>query len=299
MKLRFILAALAAGALTPLPAAAEFGGTTTLSFGRLSANGQDLNNAAPAFDGWYSFGNNVVLDFGLNHNRLSNPGAGGGLARSSSGRLGAMYGFGTFGVGAYLDVFTIDLTGTDLTIKSYGLKAAYMPGTYEIGGFVGASKIEQLGTTIDGKDYGLTFKVERPKFSVFGTIQRTNVDSGGGPQDLTGYGLGGAFAFSDSFSLFAGARQWQVSGTSDVANSIGLGAAYTFNGVSSVPVSVGLEYSRLGGDLLAGGDTINVYKLSVSIPIGNKGPVVPVDSVAGDIRSPLRSSFSSLYASVY
>jgi hypothetical protein len=173
-----------------------------------------------------------------------------------------------------------------------------MPGAYEVGGYFGASKIDSGGTAIDAIDYGLTMKIERPTFAVYGGIHATNPDIGG--QDLLSYGVGGAYAFSDSISMFAGAGQWQLSGPGGGSlNALGLGAAYTFNGVSSVPVSVGLEYSRLGGDLLLGGASANVYKLSISIPLGEKGPVVPVDSVAGGLKSPMRSVYSDIFATVY
>lgn len=280
--------------------AQEFQGVGTLGYGHssISNGGGDLSAYTLEAAGSVGFDNG--LHVGLN----------GRLARLDPDQVANDIDASDFGltlnyqfkngavVGGYVDHANIDVSGTalDVDVTSYGLSGGYVTDTFGAELFIGESETSpSLPSGVDWMDYGLKVRYNASdQFNVGGHVIQSELSQGGVDVDLTSWGVGGSYGFTNGWSGFAGVNWFDIDNVNIDATTFGLGVGYDLKQVSQIPALVSLELART--DLSQGGVSgdIDTIRLGVTLPLGNAKATPPLNSVARSAMSPRHNSLSTL-----
>jgi hypothetical protein len=294
------LLAVAISAVPGIVSAQEFQGVGTLGYGHssISNGGGDVSSYTLEAAGSVSFdsGLHVGLDGRLarvDPDQITNDvdASDFGLKLNYQFKNGAV-------VGGYVDHANLDVSGTalDVDVTSYGLSGGYVTDSFGAELFIGESETSpSLPGGVDWQDYGLKLRyVASERFRVGGHVIQSELSQGGADIDLTSWGVGGSYGFSNGWSGFAGVNWFDVDNVNLDATTFGVGVGYDLKQVSQVPALVSLELAR--SDVSLGGTSADVdtIRLGVTFPLGNANGTPPLNSVAHSAMSPRHNSVSTL-----
>jgi len=287
-----LLAATAALALVPFSAQAQtVSAVATIGYDMTNITGidQGLDTTSISTRASLDMGNG--LSFGLNLTGIA-VGIDGVPIDISALMFGvdANYRFANgFSVGTYIENATIttNMLPYDLAVKSYGVKFGYETGNLDLGGFAGISETSpDVGFMgIDIRDVGVQAHYAiSPRAMVGGSFVRTAISAPGTSADVDTLGIAGAYAFNDSWSMFAGVSQTSVDLLSgDNLTTFGIGASYDLSGVLHTPASLSLELART--QISGVSEKMDTVRLGITFPYGNAS-ALPLNSVAGAVLHP-------------
>lgn len=318
------------GVLAALPSMShaqgiQFDGAATLGYNFNTISGIPgtditLNGASLDFEGDLTFSEqfSLGLGFGFSSGDLEV----GGTPLSANIDLLSLsvepvYNFGNGGyVGAYYRMGDLDLAlvgpiTVGIDTSQYGIFGGYDFGQGHVEAFYGVSDIEPgalipVGLGVDVIDYGISGSYEiSPQLDVYAALLRTDIDgSGGFSLPVTTFSIGADYAINDEFMVYGAVGRTNIGLTdigapSDVlATGLTLGGSYDLSAAASMPLILSAEYSHtvIDGGALFGGiePTVDRFALGLTIPIGNNGSSMPLNSNTRTARGDYRSALSSV-----
>lgn len=301
MRVRVLLVSSALVALSPVVAAAqEYSGGVTLGYGHTDVSDSDTDANILTLDGRFGvdLGNGLRFGADISGANVDIDGAADDLDQSVVGIYGA-YGFanGT-SAGLYVERADVD---DDLTLTSYGLMLGYEAEGAALGGFYGESDTDPaLPNGGDVQDYGVTFRYTGAEgYTVGASALRTEISSNGRELNYDFAGIAGSYAVAPSWTLFGGLSDISLDELELDVTTLGLGVSYDLSAVSRANASVSLEVARSETEVSGlEGDETSV-RLGLSIPLGSRGFVVPMNSVADSVLNPRHSAMSTSMMSAY
>jgi hypothetical protein len=292
MKKTVLLALLVSAA--PIAAQAEsITGGVTLSYTRHSNDFGDMTTSA--LDGRLAIDMDNGLHFGfdIGHSTMSQGGAPFDL-NAEFYSLEAMYSFGGgFSAGVFADRLTmgIDLLPIDFTIKTNGLALGYEGNGFEMEAFVGDTSmgIPIFPPNVDITNYGITgHYTGMEKLDVGAAFLRARISDGVNSLNMDFKGVAATYMATPALMVFAGAGSLD-GGLGFDFDSFGLGASYDLGANAGFASSVSIELGRVS----QGGTDLDVVRVGLTIPLGKKGPVLPMNSVADSILNARHGAFNA------
>ncbi|MCB5409038.1 porin family protein [Pseudogemmobacter faecipullorum] len=287
MKIRTLAATVAL--MLPVPALAQnFSGAVTLGYGlgEISDLSQDINSLT--FNGSVNvqLGSGFSLGVRADYGAIDVKGLGVDIGANLLG-ANVAYQFDNGGwVGAYTEnaEISVDLLPINFGVTDFGVEGGYRFSGVDLSGFVGKST--------DITSFGIAGKYEADGALLGASAMRSNVKFGGADLGVTAAGLAGAYNFSQGWGVFAGAGRTSLSEVDADLTTVGLGGSYAFE-AAATPVVVSLELARTKLEVGGLGSTdLDTVRLGVTVPFGNKGSVLPKNSVADAILNPGHTAIS-------
>lgn len=290
-------------AVSPGLAAAEITvtGGLTLSYGKMDGGLGTTDIKAKGLDGRMKvdFGNGATV--GLQVGKIDMPIS--GTPVSLEGEfiaLDAAYRFGSgVRVGAYADRLSMgmDSSPIDITLKTNGLSLGYEGQGFDVEAFVGNTSISPPLFAADIDNLGVTASYTgMPGLEVGATWLRAKLSSGGVSQDIDFSGVAASYVFNESFIVFGGINQADFFLTGLEMDTMGLGLGYDLGAKTGFSATMSLELART--DLGVGSD-IDTVRLGLTLPLGAKGPALPMNSVADSILNPRHGAFNAALTSAF
>lgn len=195
--------------------------------------------------------------------------------------LNAKYAFGNgMNAGVYMDRFAIGLDGIpiELTLKSKGVTLGYVGNGFEAEAFYGNTDV----IMVDIDNFGVAGSYTGMEGLELGAVyHRSRLSIGGSSENLDFKGVAGTYMATPSLMVFGGFGTLDVLGMGDL-DSMGLGISYDLAGATGFASSLSLEYGQTSLD----GLDLDVIRVGWTIPLGKKGAVLPMNSVADSILNP-------------
>ncbi|MBN8630986.1 MAG: hypothetical protein J0L76_09055 [Rhodobacterales bacterium] len=298
---RTALLALIVTAAPGLAFAQTITGGLTLSYGNIDGGfgGSDIN--ARGLDGRMKvdFGNGATI--GVQVGKIDMPIS--GTPVSLEGEfigLDAGYRFaGGFRVGAYADRLTmgVDLSPVDITLKTNGLSLGYEGQGFDVEAFVGKTSISPPIFSADIDNKGITASYTgMPGLDVGATWLRAELTSGAMSENIDFSGVAASYVFGESFIAFGGVSQADFFISSASLDTMGLGLGYDLGATTGFAATVSLEVARTD---LGSSEDIETVRLGLTVPLGAKGPALPMNSVADSILNPRHGAFNAAMTAAF
>jgi hypothetical protein len=279
--------------LSAIPAAVQaqsITGGITLSYTSQEADGLDQDTTGldgrmkVAFDNGFSFG----LQLGRSETSLE------GTSAELEGEFYALDGNYRFANGMRVGAFTerltigVDLVPTDVSLDTDGVLLGYEGNGFDVEAFVGTTSVDLI-SFIDVDNYGITASYTgKPGLEVGGAFLRARLSSGGTSENIDFTGIAATYAFNTSYMVFGGFAKSDFF-IGDSLDSMGLGLGYDLGELAGFSSTVSLELART--DL--GGDDIDTVRFGLTVPLGKKGPMLPLNSVADSVLNPRHGAFNA------
>ncbi|MFO1203137.1 MAG: hypothetical protein U1E58_10940 [Tabrizicola sp.] len=272
-------------------------GALTLSYTQQDASGSQMDTKG--VDGRMKIDLDNGLSFGLDVGKstMSQDGSPIEISGEYIG-LKAGYRFGNgFKAGAFADRLTIgfNLSPIDFSLNTNGMSLGYEGSGFDVEAFVGNTS-SNLPLPFDIENRGVTARYTGVQgLDVGGTFLRATLSSGGASEDIDFKGLAATYSFSDAFMVFGGVARsdFFLAGNLD---STGIGVAYDLGPMTGFSSTVSLEVAKT--DMGIGTD-IDTVRLGLSVPLGKKGPILPMNSVADSILNPRHGAFNAAITSAF
>lgn len=276
-----------------------FTGTATLGYNfgsaKFDGNSENVNFGSARVDSTLTFSDNFEVGLGLTAMDINIGGTDVG-ASALAIKLAPRYRLANgLSVGAYYENGDLDLknAGALSAISpehvGYGLTLGYDTAMWDVEGFIGTSEIKPLDELVeyDVLNIGLRGNYQvSDAFELGGHVLRTNLDVEGTNLSAYSLGVGGFYDITDKFTAFAGvSRQWGGESGIDVdLTGFSVGVSYDIESMSQIPATLNLELVRMNGEISGSGPNVpadlDQVRVGVSIPLGGKTPVRPLNSYA-------------------
>ncbi|WP_333816931.1 hypothetical protein [Tabrizicola sp.] len=293
---RSVIIALALSAAAPAVLEAQtISGGLTLSYTRQDLEGSDVNTRG--LDGRMEtdFGNGFTFGLEVGVSKMSADGS----SVDIDGEFFALDGGYRFGngikAGLFADRLTLGLGGSlDLTLKTNGLSFGYEKDGIEVEAFVANTSLS-LPLPFEIDNQGISAKYSGVEgLEVGGAFLRAKLSTGGASEDIDFKGIAASYVVGESFLLFGGVSRTDIFGLGDL-DTVGLGVGYDLSGMAGFASTVSLELAQT--DL--GDGEIDTVRLGVSFPLGKKGPMVPLNSVADSVLNPRHGALNAALTSAF
>ncbi|RYE48377.1 MAG: porin [Hyphomicrobiales bacterium] len=302
MKSQFCLV-LAVLAVPATAQAQEFGGGITLSYGMIDSDDDSTDISSTSIDGRFNLafenGVDVALEVGTINIGIEDVPfdlTGDFVALDVGYRMS-----NGMTLGGYVEQLSvgIDVISDDLTLKSYGLSAGYEMDDVDLGVFVGRSKTDpDIG--IDVKNFGLTAQyAAAPNLTFGGAYLNANLESGGADLDVSFTGIAATYAFTDAIVAFGGFSRSSIDIADVDIDTLGIGLGYDLSEMAGFATTVSLELART--TLSSGGfdSDVDTLRLGLTVPLGQKGSSLPINSVADSILNPRHGAINAALTSAF
>jgi hypothetical protein len=193
-------------------------------------------------------------------------------------------------VGAFAERLTIgfNLIPTDISLDTDGVALGYDANGFDVEAFVGTTSTNLL-STLDVDNYGIIATYTgTPGLEVGGAFLRARLSSGGVSENIDFKGIAATHVFKESYMVFGGFAKSDFF-IGDSLDSMGVGVAYDTGALVGFSSTLSLELART--DL--GGDDIDTVRFGLTVPLGKKGPMLPMNSVADSILNPRHGAFNA------
>lgn len=200
-------------------------------------------------------------------------------------------------VGAYYENLTlgVDLLPIDLSLASYGATFGYDIGAFAVGGFAGVSETDPALPGLDISNHGVTVRYTgETGLTLAGAAMRAQLSAGGTDENVDFIGLAAAYPVNDRLSVFGGFSETSLPIFDIDLTTIGMGIGYALPKVGGLNPIASLELAR--SSLSAGGTSavdIDTVRFGITIPLGGKGQIAPVNSVADSILNPRHGALNA------
>lgn len=195
------------------------------------------------------------------------------------------YAFGNgMSAGLYMDRFAIGLEGIpiELTLKSKGITFDYVGNGFTAEAFYGTTDV----ILVDIDNFGISGSYTGMEGLEIGAVfHRANLSLGGSSANLDFKGVAATYMATPSLMVFGGVGTLDVAGLGEL-DSKGIGVSYDLGASMGFSSSISLEV----GQTSLGGLDADVIRAGWSIPLGKKGAVLPMNSVADSILNPRRGA---------
>jgi Gram-negative porin len=296
----FVLAVLATPAVAQ---AQEFSGGLTLSYGMIDSDDSDTDVSATGVDSRMkvAFDNGATIGLKVGKIDIGIDGVPFDLTGEFIGIDGAYRFTNGMSLGAYAEQLNlgIDVLTDDLSLKSYGLTAGYAMDSLDLGAFVGASSTSpDLG--IDVSNYGLTAKYSAsPQLTFGGAYLNANLESGGTDVDVGFTGIAATYAVTESVMAFGGFSRSSIDLADIDIDTMGIGVGYDLTQMAGFASTVSLELARTTLSSGSSDSDLDTLRFGVSFPLGQKGTVLPMNSVADSILNPRHGAVNAALTSAF
>lgn len=222
------------------------------------------------------FGNGFTFGLEVGASRMSADGA----AMDIEGEfvaIGAGYRFANgMKAGLFADRLTFSFGAPiDITLKTNGLSLGHEGSGFDVEAFVADTSTSippgfEIGNKgIIAKDNGVA------GLELGAAYLRAELSSGGASQDTDFKGIATTYVVNDSHILFGGVAKTDHFGLADI-DTTGIGVGYDLGAMTGFSATVSLDAAQTD---LATTD-IDRARLGVTFPLGRKGPMLPLNSVA-------------------
>ena len=269
-------------------------GGLTLSFTQQSAEGEDIDTKG--LDGRMrtDFGNGFTFGLEVGVSKMSQ----GGSTFDVDGEFigldgGYRFGNGLKG-GVFADRLTLGVDIIDITLKTNGVYLGYENNGIDVEAFVGNSSLSlPLPFEVDNVGVSATYS-GFSGLELGGAFLRAEISSGGSSENIDFKGLAASYVLQDSFILFGGMSRTSLAGLTDI-DTTGIGVGYDLSSVAGFASTVSLEAAQT--DL--GPTNIDTVRLGLTLPMGKKGPMVPMNSVADSVLNPRAGALNAALTSAF
>jgi hypothetical protein len=292
---QYVVLALALSAAPSALLAQTITGGLTLSFTQQDSSGAEMDTKG--LDGRMEtdFGNGFTFGLDVGVSKMSQNGS----TLDVDGEFFGIDGGYRFGngmtAGLFVDRLTLGLGGLiDVTLKTQGLSVGYETDSIDVEAFLGNSSLS-LPLPFDVDNIGLTASYTgTPGLEVGGSFLRAEISAGGFSEDIDFKGLAASYVMKDSFILFGGMSRTDLAGLTDL-DTIGLGVGYDLSSVAGFASTVSLEAANTD----FGPSDIDTLRLGLTLPMGKKGPMVPLNSVADSVLNPRNGALNAALTSAF
>ena len=293
---RNLLLAVAVSALPAAAMAQDITGGMTLSFTQQDVGGPDVDTIG--LDGRMDidWGNGFTFGLDAGHSTMSMSGTPIELGAEFVGIDGGYRFANGLKVGAYAERLTLGLNmlPIDLTAKSNGVTLGYEANGLDVEGFVGKSSLS-IALPFDIEDMGVALRYTgKPGLEIGATFQRLEITDGVDSEHLDFAGVAGSYLVSDAIIVFGGFASTDVLGAS--VDTMGLGVGYDLGAKTGFSSTLSLE---LASTDIGAGDNMDTVRLGLSIPLGKKGPMIPINSVADSVLNGRHNALISTLTSAF
>lgn len=297
MTIRVVSAlALSVAVLPAVASASEFSAATTLGYASSDLEGYDVDSTT--LDATFDARATDALSFGLDLSlaRVNPEESEDFSVPSFMATMNYAIGDG-FSVGAYAERFTLDegfLTFLDVDFDSYGVTAGYSSGTYKVQAFYGATTSDPEIDGLEIRDFGLlAAAAPNEQTTLSARYLRSTLEAGGDKDDWESFEVAGTYQVNEPWALFGGASFGNIDALALEMHTVGLGVSYNLGAVSSVPATLSLELARTNFDFDGPDADMDSVRFGVTLPLGDAGAKLPLNSVAGSIQNGRHSALSS------
>jgi hypothetical protein len=285
-------------ALTAAPIALQaqtITGGLTLSFTQQDSDGAKMDTKG--LDGRMKtdFGNGFTFGLDVGVSKMSTDGSSLDIDGEFFGIDGGYRFDNGMKAGLFVDRLTLGLGGLiDVTLKTQGLSVGYETNGIDVEAFVGNSSLS-LPLPFDVDNIGLTASYTgMPGLEVGGAFLRAEISAGGLSEDIDFKGLAASYVINDSFIVFGGMSRTDLAGLTDL-DTVGLGVGYDLSSVAGFASTVSLEAANTD----FGPSDIDTLRLGLTLPMGKKGPMVPLNSVADSVLNPRVGALNAALTSAF
>lgn len=295
-----ILVALALSAIPLAPVALEaqtITGGLTLSFTRQDAGSSTIDSRG--LDGRMEtdFGNGFTFGVDVGASRMSQS----GVSTDVDAEFIAIDGGYRFSNGMKAGLFAERLTfsvssSADVTLKTNGLSLGYEANGFDVEAFMAdTSPSLPLPFATDVENVGVTARYSGVAgLEVGGAYLRAKLSSGGPTTDIDFKGVAATYVINDSYILFGGVAKTDLAGVVDI-DTTGIGIGYDLGAMTGFSATVSLEAAQT--DLATTG--IDTLRLGLTLPLGKKGPMLPMNSVADSVLNARHGAFNAALTSAF
>lgn len=271
-------------ALAGAPALAQdYSGAFTLGYNSIGEDftgGDRFNTTRLSGDISVQFPSGFQFGARVDHANLTFSG-GSGSEQADAIKVNARYNMQS---GAWAGIFSESINVEGFGLSTIGLEGGMRFGNAGIGAFYGTSKF--LGETVS--NYGISGAYESGPLVAGAYYTRSEAVG----EHVNAYGIGGAYQIGTQFAVFAGANRFDSSVVPDVKfTQYGVGGSYDLSNMVHAPMFVSGEY--LGLDLE--GNKLKGFSLSVTIPLGGQGSMIPNGSVANSVLAPSHGVLGQIF----
>lgn len=276
-------------------------GGLTLSYGEIDSGfgGDDIK--AKGLDGRMKvdFGNGATA--GVQVGKIDMPIS--GTPVSLEGEFIALEGAYRFGsgvrIGGFADRLTMgaDLSPIDITLKTNGFLLGYEGQGFDVEAFVGNTSISPPILPVDIENVGVsTTYTGMTGLALGATWLRAELSAGGASENIDFSGVAASYVFNESFIVFGGISQADFFITTAELDTMGLGFGYDLGAATGFASTVSLEVARTDQGSSSDIDTV---RLGLTVPLGSKGPALPMNSVADSILNPRHGAFNAALTAAF
>jgi hypothetical protein len=284
-------------ALSAAPAALHaqtITGGLTLSFTQQSSEGEDIDTKGLDGRMLTEFGNGFTLGVEVGASKMSQ----GGSIFDVDGEFIGLDGGYRFAngikAGVFVDRLTLGVDIIDVTLKTNGVSLGYENNGIDVEAFVGNSSLS-LPLPFEVDNYGVTATYSGVAgLELGGAFLRAEISTGGFSEDIDFKGLAASYVLQDSFILFGGLSRTSLAGLTDI-DTTGIGVGYDLSSVAGFASTVSLEAAQT--DL--GPINVDTLRLGLTLPMGKKGPMVPLNSVADSVLNPRNGALNAALTSAF
>ena len=291
-----VVLALSAIPFTPVVLQAQtITGGLTLSLIRQDSNGVDVDSRG--LDGRMEtdFGNGFTFGLEVGASRMSQD----GVAMDIDAEFIALDGGYRFSNGVRAGLFADRLTFSfgapiDVTLKTNGLSLGYEGSGFDAEAFVAHTSLS-IPLPFDIDNYGISARYSGVAGLELGAaFLRATLSAGGPSQDIDFKGIAASYVMNDSTLLFGGVTRTDLSGTADI-DTAGIGIGYDLGAMTGFSATVSLEAARTD---VAPSD-IDTLRLGLTLPLGKKGPMLPMNSVADSVLNARHGALNAALTSAF
>lgn len=293
-----ILVALALSAVPVAPVALEaqtITGGLTLSFTRQDSGPAEIDSRG--LDGRMEtdFGNGFSFGLEVGASRMSQD----GVAMDIDAEFIALEAGYKFSNGAKAGLFADRLTFSfgapiDVTLKTNGLSLGYEANGFDVEAFVANTSLS-IPLPFDIDNVGITARYSGVAgLEVGAAYLRAELSAGGPAEDIDFKGLAATYVMNDSYILFGGFAKTDLAGLVDI-DTAGIGIGYDLGAMTGFPATLSLEAAQTD---LATTD-IDTLRLGLTLPMGKKGPMLPMNSVADSVLNARHGAFNAALTSAF
>lgn len=276
-------------------------GGLTLSYGEIDGGFGASDIKARGLDGRMKvdFGNGATVGMQVGKIDMPIP----GTPVSLEGEFIALNGVYRFGsgvrIGGYVDRLTmgVDLSSIDITLKTNGFSLGYEGQGFDVEAFIGNTSISPPILPVDIDNLGVAASYTgMPGLELGATWLRADLSAGGTSENIDFSGVAASYVFNQSFIVFGGISQADFFIASAELDTMGLGLGYDLGAATGFSATMSLELART--DLGTSSD-IDTVRLGLTVPLGSKGPALPMNSVADSILNPRHGAFNAALTSAF
>ena len=270
-------------------------GGLTLSLTRQDSEGTDVDSRG--LDGRMEtdFGNGFTFGLEVGASRMSQD----GVAMDIDAEFIALDGGYRFSNGVRAGLFADRLTFSfgapiDVTLKTNGLTLGYEGSGFDAEAFVAHTSLS-IPLPFDIDNYGITARYSGMAGLELGAaLLRAELSAGGPSQDIDFKGIAATYVMNDSTMLFGGVTKTDLFGTADI-DTAGIGIGYDLGVMTGFSATVSLEAART--DLTT--SDIDTLRLGLTLPLGKKGPMLPMNSVADSVLNARHGALNAALTSAF